>query len=196
MPLGSARTTRRRLFPVVIAAAALILGTTLPAKPETTGILWTAAGSTGIPDEADLAKIEFDNPVAMISPAIAKAEVVLRYNVLAVSGTPPPPDTQIRAINLRVGYRDNGGNAKVIARLRELVLGTGGEDELLAFDSDRGSAASAFQVGTAFGECTRGTRSRFDFVAKVYYIQVSLIKQDASANPAIASLQLFRGDCR
>ncbi len=183
-----------------IIAVMLLANLITPAFAQDTLKIWTAAASTGAVDEADYAQVVFTGSLATLTPAPAESQATIRYNVTAVDGlfanlTP----TSWPALIVR--YRDNGANARVVARLREHILNgpqEGQTNTLITFDSDLHPSSGGFQT-RAIGDC--GVFPQFQFatpqIVRVYFVEVELSKTGTVGNPGLAGLAISRyGVCQ
>jgi hypothetical protein len=197
----------------LIAAACLVLCAFGGAQAQTPDIakLWTNVGSDGTLDETDDGKVFFDKSVVQMGrppagnlPAAGQAKqsaaltlgdtqsAVIRYNVAPVDGLFTPPcktetgrDCTGRQLILR--YLAAGGG-RVVAKLIEVDLATGGEVTHLSFDSNAFSAANDYRVQHV-DVC--GPKWRFDFRRKAYYVEATLTGSRLAATTA-AGIQMIK----
>jgi hypothetical protein len=171
----------------VAALAALIA----PARAQAR--IWTATGSTGTVDEADLDKVHIAGDKVTLTTTPAGARAVIRYNVVAVGGLFAPL-TPASWPALTVCYNDDGDGERLVARLKEYDLATGALVTRITFDSDLYPPQNGFQT-RAIGDC--GVFAEFDFAAKAYFIEVELINISGVDRPVLSFLALSRyGVCR
>jgi hypothetical protein len=78
---------------------------------------WTAVGSTGTVDDADISILDTDDTIVQIkSTAPLPASLDIRYNVVAVDGVFSPGD----GVRMVARFRDNGTAARVRVSLFEV----------------------------------------------------------------------------
>src|SRR5688572_22376622 len=73
---------RKTLAVTAVTVALFCHATTAFAEPK----CWTAVGSDGTVDEADLGTVALSSNSAAVKDAVANATVDIRYNVVAVDG--------------------------------------------------------------------------------------------------------------
>lgn len=161
---------------------------------------WTAAGSTGMVDEADAAAVQFGqtgqgisilHEAAFVRPSAPPTEVDLRYNVVAVDGLL----TGDRHWVLRARVRDTGP-AVVFARLMRVNLITGQSTELLTLQSNLFPPAEGFRrLSTGRPPCS-DPGFVFNFMQNIYFVEVTLAKNGSNGQPAVAGLQIAPTTCR
>jgi len=162
--------------------------------------IWTTVGSAGSVTAKDLAQVRLEDgvialghdlappaagPTADPSAAFPPVTAVVRYNVTPVDGLffPPPPAEY--HYQLQVCYR-----GVVRARLVQVALADGAENDLLHFDSTAYPPAHTFVANVA---TTTESSTPMDFVNFAYYVEATL---SASAivvgNPAeIAVIKVY-----
>lgn len=182
-----------------------MFGSSVQAQTQDVDKIWTTVGSAGTLDETDVGKVFFElskvqmgRPLAGNLPTqktlITKQNLsaVIRYNVTPVDGLFTPPcrtetgrDCTGRQLQLR--YLATSG-ARVMAKLIEVDLATGGETPRLTFNSNNFGAANNYQVQSA-EVC--GPLWRFDFTRKAYYIEATLTGSRFVATVA-AGIQIIK----
>ncbi len=200
-------------FRSLITAACFLFCAFGCARAQTPDIakLWTTVGSDGTVDETDAGKVFFDHSVVQMGrppagtlPAAGQTKqngalilgdtqtALIRYNVTPVDGLFTPAcksetgrDCTGRQLHLR--YLATGGG-RVVAKLIEVDLATGGETALLTFDSSAFSAANDYHVQHA-DVC--GPKGRFDFRHKAYYVEATLTGSRLAATTA-AGIQMVK----
>jgi hypothetical protein len=146
---------------------------------------WTSVGSAGTVDEADLAlAVTSASQITILNSATVPANVVVRYNVVAVDGATGGPTI------MTARFRDNGTGSRVVAALRQVSFETGGTTTLLTIDSNDYTASTSFQTQDEFS-CSVS----LDFDDNGYYIEVTLSKALESATPALQLLKIGRTLC-
>jgi hypothetical protein len=93
-----------------------------------------------------------------IRPALSNATLNIRYNIVATEGLFGGD-----RIGMRVRYTDNGANARVVVRLKEVNLQTGATALRMTFDSNAFPQAAGAQTQFVNTPCSSG--SFFDFTA-------------------------------
>jgi hypothetical protein len=173
-----------RKLALAFSSAVLVLASASVVSAQT----WSAAGLTGIVDEADLSIHRFnDTGSVSIKSSVASGTLNLRFPVGTFHWVPQEGDCP----ELRANLRDTGAGARVIVRL--MRLGIGGEaligelTSVATIDSDRfPSAASTRYI--SHRACLNGEPS--PIVDVTYYVDVQLIKTSGTANPGLMSLQI------
>jgi len=165
--------------------------------------IWTAAASTGTPDEASQALVNFTESVATIAPA-PNATVLLRYNVTAVDGLFSGPLHATNWPTMIVRYRDNhSSGAQIIVELKEHIIAgpnAGQTNTLIHFNSEEFPQSAGFQT-QSLGNC--GSFTGFQFLrpqeARVYFVEARLIRNGNvnQGSPALAGIAITRdGVCQ
>lgn len=144
---------------------------------------WTTAGSTGTVDESDTSNVIFSSSYATVRSTVSSTTVDIRYNVVAIDGLLSSGEGYF----LKVRFRDNGTSARVRLFLKEHNIDTGTTVTRMSFDSDTYTSSSGFQT-QSIPFCSPGWS--FDFVNKIYYIEVQLIKGTTGGTPAIDAIQI------
>jgi|SRR6185436_5972322 len=171
--------------------------------------LWTTVGSDGTVDETSAGKVFFDHgvvqrghPLVVASTATAAAaptvtfqpteSAVIRYNVTAVDGL-----FASGGLQMKIRFLDEGPGARVVAKLIEVDLATGGEMTRLTFDSNLSTVPSlrGYHVHEV-ADCSNAG-GRIDFVRKAYYIEATLTTSSIIATSAagIQIIQLGKVPC-
>jgi hypothetical protein len=158
--------------------------------------IWSAAGITGVVDEAALGSFQFNSTGSVsIKSSVGKGTLEIRYPVQAVPDFLVPQ--QGDCPEMRVNLRDTGADARVIVRLVALSIfpGSGNRATALAqIDSDtREPAADPSQYrpyATCITKTSPGSEFLFDKAFFTYYVEVQLIKAAAAANPGLMSVQI------
>ncbi|HEX8407703.1 MAG TPA: hypothetical protein VF883_02485 [Thermoanaerobaculia bacterium] len=175
--------------------------------------LWTTVGSDGTVDEASTGKVFFDRGMVQrgrslvvgsktsAAPAAAPApaagvqptdSAVVRYNVTAVDGL-----FTSGGLLMKIRFLDEGSGARVVAKLIEVDLATGGEVTRLTFDSNAPGvpALRGYHVHEV-ADCSQ-SGGRIDFVRKAYYIEGTLTSSSIIVGSAagIQMIQLGKVPC-
>ncbi|MBL8169591.1 MAG: hypothetical protein JNJ50_15655 [Acidobacteria bacterium] len=165
--------------------------------------IWTAAASTGTPDEASQNLVMFSDSNATIAGS-GQTTVVLRYNVTAVDGLFSGPLTPTNWPTMIVRYRDAHANAmQVIVELKEHIIAgpdAGQTNTLITFNSEEFPQLPGYQT-QSLGNC--GNFAGFQFLrpnaARVYYVEARLIRNASSnfGSPGLAGIAITRdGVCQ
>jgi hypothetical protein len=164
-------------FRSAVLAASLTLLTAAAGSAQSP---WTAVGSTGAVDEASLGL--FATNLTNLSYAAASTSttsIVARYNVTNTDETGGPFPGAPPWSTLEIGYVEPGALGSITARLMNVDLCTGQIVSLCSVTSDD---------GTSCKRCTFTTP--FDFVNKLYWVEVTLARSSATVNPAIRALRI------
>ncbi len=142
---------------------------------------WTAVGSDGTVDEADLNAVALSSNTAAIKSTTAAAVVEIRYNIVATAGL---FGGECSAKTLVARFADNGNSSRVIIRLHTFNIRTGVSSVLATMDSNTFPPSNV-----AHAEFVSFT-GEFNFETNIYYIEVQLMKTGTSGNPLIRGLQV------
>jgi hypothetical protein len=159
--------------------------------------IWSAAGVTGIVDEADL-RIHQLNVSGSVSirQSVPRGTLDVRFPVQTMPGHSAPGGgsdcTELRAV-----LRDTGASARVTVRLMQLGISGGHEGELTSLgeiDSDTSIRWSNLDQPDQFGQyraCLNVDPSfPFDFALFPYYVDAQLIKTAKDGNPGLMAVQI------
>ena len=157
--------------------------------------VWTTVGSAGTLNQADLAKVSLHQSIVQLGgdligttggttaappagPGLGTIQAVVRYNVTPVDGLFPADKFKYA---LQIRFRN-----QIAAKLVEVDLATGAENQLILFESKHFPANPNFQVQTV----SATTDSKLmDFIAKAYYVEATLTApQLAVGHPAEISI--------
>jgi len=146
---------------------------------------WSAPGSAGIVDDADgdLFKTtgsQISTPNGVDFPAVLN----LVYPIAATSNLSDPSFTRTF---LLLTYRDNGGDARIIARIKETDRDNADVRIVLVFDSNDFAQGDDFQVN--FEELVDGG---FDFTDFSYHLEVVMTRSANPGRPTLALVQVGR----
>jgi len=150
---------------------------------------WTAVGSDGTVDEADLSTVALSANSAAVRSTVTNATIDIRYNVVAVDGIFGDPR---HTKSLTVRFADNGAAARVVVRLQRMEISTGVVTTLVELNSNDYAPSTVAQTQTISFNCDG---PEFDFQKNIYYIEVQLIKTGASGKPLIHVLQICNSVC-
>ncbi len=160
------------------------------------GSIWSAAGVTGIVDEADLNIHQFNSTGSVsIKSSVTSGTLDIRFPVQTVPDLLVPQ--QGDCPEMRVNLRDTGSGARVIVRLMALSIFPGSGTQLTSLaqiDSNSqlppGDPTEYRSYRTCLNNLSPGSEFLFDKAFFTYYVDVQLIKTTASANPGLMSLQI------
>jgi len=141
---------------------------------------WSAVGSSGIVDDADLGRVKFTGATAVIHPSAPDQEqVTIRYNVTANPNLEEPGSA---FIGMR--FRDNGGDARVVLRLKQVPYDADMQTTLLTIDSNDYAPLDAYQYQneSSIGPLT------FDFERYFYYVEATITRNSDAGNPALKGI--------
>jgi hypothetical protein len=154
--------------------------------------VWTAAGVTGIVDEAATNMYVFNNTGSVsIKASVASGSMVIRFPVQTL---PLKDSPEGACVQMRARLRDTGDGDRVLVRLMRLNITTGLLRSVGAIDTDtqpllNGNHYSVYQtclnVPNAFP---------FDVGEFAYYVEAQLIKNTATANPGLMVVQICNTD--
>jgi hypothetical protein len=158
--------------------------------------IWSAAGITGIVDEADQNIHQFNTTGSVsIKSSVSSGTLDIRYPVQTLPNTLIPQ--QGDCPELRVNLRDTGADARVIARFMALSVFPGSGNALTTLatiDSNNGAPAGDPTQYRSFRACIGGlppdSEFLIDYAFFAYYVDVQLIKGRAAANPGLMSVQI------
>ena len=172
---------------------------------------WTAVGSTGTIDEGDVGKVVLNNDgSASIRSSISSTSAKVRFNVTSNEGIDffiPKPGEETGNLLFTMRVRDNGTGARVLATLKRITLGGGSDISMpqstviaATIDSDLSPLppsndwttvwAQHYNRSAFAGNITTG--DSMDFLRFGWVVEVQLIKHDATGNPGIMGVQIFR----
>jgi len=182
------RIFRSFLLPLVLCAA-------VPLAAAESGI-WSAAGVTGVVDEAGLNLFKFNSTGSVsIKSSVTSGTLELRFPVNAVPDLLIPQ--QGDCPELRVNARDTGAGARVMVRLMALSIfpGSGnGVTSLAEIDSDAtpppADPTQYRALRTCINKLPPGSEFLFDKAFFSYYVEAQLIKSNGTANPGLMSVQI------
>ena len=182
----------RRFALSLVTAAVLAASPVLLAQVR----IWSAAGLTGIVDEADLGIHSFNSTGSVsIKSSVAGGTLDIRFPVQTVPDLLPPQPGD--CAEMRVNLRDTGAGARVIVRLMALSIFPGSGTQLTplaAIDSDAlppiADPTQYRSAKTCLNTPSPGSEAIFDHAFFTYYVEAQLIKSSGSANPGLMSVQI------
>jgi hypothetical protein len=160
--------------------------------------VWTTVGSVGILNQADLAKVHFNQSVIqlgaeLLPPTTAQIatevpdfglifptiQAVVRYNITPVDGLFV---TGAFHYHLRIRFR-----GRVTAKLMQVDIASGMETQRILFDLP---ATPNFQEQQAFEQVESSTP--MDFINQAYYVEATLVAPELVVGhpAAISSIQV------
>jgi hypothetical protein len=177
-------------------AAATVLAWAAPAVGQG-GSIWSAAGNTGIVDEAGLNIHQFNSTGSVsIKSSVSNGSLEVRYPAQTVPDLLIPQSGDCP--EMRVNLRDTGSGARVLVRLMALSIfpGSGTQVTSLAtIDSNTtpppsGAADQYRSYRTCITSLPPGSEFLFDKAFFTYYVEAQLTKSTAAANPGLMSVQI------
>jgi hypothetical protein len=175
-----------RLALLVLVGAVAFSNSPPPAAAQSR--CWTTVGSAGTVDEADTGIVSLALNNVTIKPTLSNATLNVRYNIVATDGLFGGD-----AIGMGVRYGDNGPNAHVAVRLREVNFQTGVTASRMLFDSNAFPQATGAQTQFVNTACFSG--SFFDFSANVYYLDAELSKTGVGGTPVLGAISICHTFC-
>jgi hypothetical protein len=144
---------------------------------------WTTTGNSGATeDESNPARPTYTNFTAGANAGSPAGTYVLRYNITSVGDLTVGGSANTR---LRVRFRDEGAGSRVIVTIMKGSI-TGGATTLgTVFDSDTFTPGSGFQTQEIVMPALT-----FDFTQHVYWLEVTLVKDNSGNQPGFGSAQL------
>jgi hypothetical protein len=150
--------------------------------------VWSAAGVTGVVDEADLNIHAFNSTGSVsIKSSVTSGTLDIRFPIQTMPNHVAPAGacTELRAL-----LRDTGPGVRVIVRLMQLGIKSGFDGQLTSLgqiDSDTTARRTRLNEPLEYAEyrtCINVTAERpFDFQLFTYYVEAQLIKTAAGGNP-------------
>ena len=150
--------------------------------------VWSAAGVTGVVDEADLHIHAFNSTGSVsIKSSVTSGTLDIRFPIQTMPNHVAPAGacTELRAL-----LRDTGPGVRVIVRLMQLGIKSGFDGQLTSLgqiDSDTTARRTRLNEPLEYAEyrtCINVTAERpFDFQLFTYYVEAQLIKTAAGGNP-------------
>jgi len=155
--------------------------------------IWTAAGITGIVDEADGGLHSFNSTGSVsIKSSVSRGTLDIRYPIHHLG-----PLGLSNCVELRARLRDTGPDARVVVRLLSLDITTGELRSLGTIDSNRPEQTPPADLTdySLYRTCLNVDSSLpFDFVFFTYYVDAQLTKSSGSGNPGLMALQICTDD--
>jgi hypothetical protein len=188
--------THRHVLPgsvLLVIVSLLMAGPVIRAQEQPAP--WTAAGSTGTVDEADLLRVLLGSPVpgaVALRPGglgIRGTAVRIRYNVVAVQGI-----LGTFGLTLTSRFLDRGDFERVIVEFKQYGLNTGLTTTLLTLDSNSFAGSPTFQVQqvqTAIGPGCVPFFTPLNFAENSYFMDVTLSRSLFDLPPVEPPIALF-----
>jgi hypothetical protein len=169
-----------------LSLATMLVAACAPAALAESDKPWTAIGSDTTAADGN---VTYTGNIAYLDDD----SVVLRYNVVAVDGlVDDGPALAFPRMTAR--FRDNGGNGRVVVRLKRVPIAGGSTVQLLVLDSNDYPGSSSFQTRTKTG-CGDDWFA-FDFINYAYFVEVAMTRTGLPVTPGLASLKLdLEGAC-
>ena len=178
-----------------LVSAVIVLGWAQVASAQ----IWSAAGFTGMVDEADQTIHSFNSTGSVsIKSSVTRGMLDLRFPVQTLRDMLVPQEGDCP--ELRVNLRDTGAGARVIVRLMALSIfpGMDGAPRPLTtlgqIDSDTRQPGADPTQYRSYAACIDrlppGSEVLIDYAFFAYYVDVQLIKTTTTANPGVMSVQI------
>lgn len=176
---------KTRLFLGIATILGVMMAAATTISAQTPFRSWTTVGSAGTLNQADQNKVVYSGGVISFPDApgtggggnllpLQTVQAVIRYNVTAVDGL----FFQTGRLCMQTRFRDDGNRARVLLRLIEFNIDTGGTTSRLTFDSNTVAAQANFQTNSASTDW-----HAFDFSRNAYYVEATLTKQHPIGTP-------------
>ena len=181
------RHSWRTTLLVISVIAFVLLIDMLPSSAGDTGekLPWTAAGSTGLPDETDADEIRFSaDRVHFKSGTDAQETAIIRYNITALESLANTDNALILA-----ALEDNGPDARVLLEIVEYGFETNDSQVILTLDSNDAVASDERQ--TLYEDCG----GNFNFADNAYIVKATLEKTGTGGTPALHDLVVLSEVC-
>lgn len=171
----------------------LSLSLSMPALAQ---VCWTTAASAGTIDLEDNTTASLLGPhLHVSSTATAPVTVGARYNV---TGIREDWDSVPSGKYMKVIFRDNGANSRVLVYLKQVRLSDGAVTDLITLDSDNYLPNTNFQyVEQTLPDPPTScpTDGGFHFLEYLYFVRVLLDKTAAGGEPSLHSIQICDFSC-
>ena len=168
----------------LIAGTAGILSSTALGQAQNRS--WTAAGSSGTVDDDSTAISRFNSFAVSLNPG-ATGTVRIRYNITGVDGMNSFCPATASTVKVRFRNNDNSGaTAKVSFDIKFTNILSGGSTVLYHFDSNAKGLGNAFTTFTDLA-----APIDFDFSQNVYWIDATIIRNNAAQFADLGSLQIW-----
>ena len=169
---------------------------------------WAAVAAGGTIDEGDLNKIVLNNDgSAMIRPTITGTSAKIRFQLPEGPSLKDPSQEVTGTLVFTMRARDNGDGARVIATLKRVTLGFFSDtpqrtDIAATIDTDRKPPSDDWITVNAYQHSSCcwvrdpefGTRLGLDFFDAAWFVEVQLIKNNATGNPGVLSVAIIRDE--
>ena len=146
---------------------------------------WTSAGSTGTVDEDSQSIVNLSS--FAVSHAVGQTgSIHVRYNISATDNVSFfCPATQ-SVVKVRFRNSDNSGaTARLTFEIHSTNIATGGNTTDFSFSSD------GIGAGIGFTSVMFTPAIDFDFANRVYWIEATLFRSDASQRVDLGSIQIY-----
>lgn len=171
-----------------ISAVIVVVWAPAASAQFTVADIWSAAGVTGIVDEADLGIHSFNTTGSVsIRSAVSSGRLNIRFPIQTMPSHDAPAGacTELRAV-----LRDTGAGVRVIVRVMQLGIKSGLAGQLTSLgqiDSDTTLRRTRLNEPLEYAEyrtCLDAPAARpFDFALFTYYVDAELIKTAEGGNP-------------
>ena len=171
---------------VMVMIAVVFLDGALPSVAGTGEKMpWTAAGSTGLPDESDADGVKFTaEKVLFKNGADLPATAIIRYNITALTNLANFDNSSIVA-----SLEDNGADARVLLEVVEYDVETNEAEVILTLDSDEYAGSDDPQL------LSEDCGGDFDYAGHTYIVKATLEKTGSAGPPALHDLIVTSDSC-
>jgi hypothetical protein len=168
----------------------VLMVSSAPAARQDVTRAWVSAGAAGTLDETSTALARFgsNGAVAIMDSARFPATLTIRYNIVAVDGLWEDTTTsEGLPLCLNVRHRDNGPNARVVVRIKQVDLADGTITTATTFDSDKTFVADDYRHNLVCDPALA-----FDFYRNAYFVEAQLSRRTAAGNPGLQIISIRR----
>jgi hypothetical protein len=142
------------------------------------------AGSVGVVDESDVADVVFAGARAKILNSATNSTSVLRYPIQPYFHG---GEADLQSLQLYIRYRDNGPDARIVARLKSFDAFNGGTTTLLIFDSDDFPQMDQMQ-----SESVADSSGDTDYVyGSIWFVEVTITRGATAGRPELEAVQVW-----
>ena len=181
-------------FAPALAMALMLLPSSASAQWLGIGAAWSAPGSTGVVDEANMTHVLFDQAKASVRPSAPVGTLVwLRYPVVLSASwmywSPIAPHNVLgyyTHAKLTLSFQRNDESALILASLRRVSLTTGETTLMMSVDGLASPPSADLQTVTANLTCGDEGCIRPDIYA--YWVEVALWKVKAASDPKVVAV--------
>ena len=170
---------------MVVTTAVLVMDGAVPSEAGGEKMPWTAAGSTGLPDESDTDEVKFTaEKVLFRNGADLPATAIIRYNITALANLANFANSSIVA-----SLEDNGADARVLLEVVDYDVETNDAEVILTLDSDEYAGSDDPQL------LSEDCGGNFDYAGHTYIVKATLEKTGSAGTPALHDLIVTSSSC-